>query len=124
MKTIFFTLLLCFTTTCKAGWNDWDESTKILFVTSSIAITTDYMLTRDYAKNKHLYSNAYETNPLIGKYPSVATIDLFMIVALVSNYFITDYLPPAYKNIYLGLKTVAHGTAAINNYSIGFRIRF
>ena len=124
MKYILAIILSLFLTKSHAGWNDWNEDTKKLFVASSIAISADYLLTRDFAKNKHMHPNAFEMNPIIGRHPHHDKIDLMMIVMLVSNYYITDFIPPEQRNFYLSVRTFMHGTAAVNNYMVGFRIRF
>ena len=108
----------------KAEWADWNQKHKTMFVISSIVITTDYLLTRDFASNRDQFPHLREANPIIGHHPHPNRVDLFLIANLILNYYITDMLPESHRGIYLTAKTIAHGAASINNYGLGLRIRF
>ena len=120
MRVILFLLMLIPSTAW--AWEDWDRETKTMFVASSIAITADWATTRDMTGRYD--EGYYELNPILGSYPTRTEVDLYMIGMLVTNYFITDWLPKEHRIFYLGVRTITHGSAAHNNAQIGLRLRF
>ena len=121
MRAIVLSLLLLIPSAAWA-WEDWDKEIKTMFVVSSIAIGADWMTTRNMTRRYD--EGYYEKNHILGRHPSTADVDAYMIGILVSNYFITDWLPKDYRIFYLGWRTVTHGSAAHNNMQIGLRLRF
>ena len=121
MRAILLSLLLLIPSAAWA-WEDWDRETKTMFVASSIAITADWATTRNMSGRYD--EGYYEKNPILGKHPTTTEVDLYMIGMLVSNYFITDWLPKEYRMFYLGVRTISHGSAAHNNMQIGLRLQF
>ena len=121
MRALLLSLLLLIPSAASA-WEDWDQSTRTMFVASSIAITADWATTRNMTRRYN--EGYYELNPILGKHPTRTEVDVYMIGMLVANYYITDWLPNEYRNIYLGIRTIVHGEAAHNNMSIGLRLQF
>ena len=121
MRALLLSLLLLVPSAAWA-WEDWDRETKTMFVASSIAITADWATTRNAADQG--WPGVRETNPILGDYPSTSEVDVYMIGLLVTNYFITDWLPEEYRNFYLGVRIFTAGGAAYNNAQLGFGIRF
>ena len=120
---IIILLISFFVTSANAEWDNWSSETKTLFVTSQLVITADWLTTRDAAK-RNWPNGTYETNSILGRYPSTEKVDVYMIGLLVSNYYITDWLPEKYRGFYLGVRTVAHGAAVQNNLRLGWRLQF
>jgi len=123
MRNIVCLLLLLFSAHVHADWDDWTQETKTLFVASQLAITADWATTRNAAR-QDWPNGTYETNIILGHYPSTDKVDLYAIALLVSNYYITDWLPPNRRSIYLTIRTISHGAAAAHNVSLGFRLSF
>ena len=121
MRALLLSLLLLIPSAAWA-WEDWDQTTRTMFVASSIAITADWATTRNMTRRYD--EGYYELNPILGTHPSRTEVDAYMIGMLVSNYFITDWLPQEYRIFYLGWRTITHGSAAQNNMSIGLRLQF
>ena len=117
---IIFALLV---SPARAEWSDWSGDTQAMFVASNLAIVADWATTR-YGVSHDFPNNTYETNPILGRYPSRDRVDLYMIGILISNYYITDWLPAEYRNFYLGWRTVTHGSAAHNNVQLGWKLQF
>ena len=92
-----------------------------MFVASSLAITSDWATTRNMSGRYN--EGYYETNPILGRYPSRDRVDLYFIGLLVSNYYLADFAG-RYRISYLGLRTITHGYAAVNNIEIGLHLRF
>lgn len=122
MRKLIFILLL-WAAPVRAEWSSWDSDTRALFVASTVAIAADWATTR-YGVTHGFPNNTYETNPILGRYPSRDRVDLYMIGILISNYYITDWLPPQYRNFYLGWRTIEHGTAAHGNVQLGWKMQF
>ena len=121
MRALLLSLLLLIPSAAWA-WEDWDQETKTMFVASSIAITADWATTRNMTSRYD--EGYYELNTILGPYPSRDRVDAYMIGMLVTNYFITDWLPEEYRIFYLGVRTIAHGSAANNNMNIGLKLQF
>lgn len=122
MRTLLFIVCL-WAAPVRAEWSSWDSDTRALFVASTVAIAADWATTR-YGVTHGFPNNTYETNPILGRYPSRDRVDLYMIGILVSNYYITDWLPPQYRGFYLTWRTATHGFAAHNNVQLGWKIEF
>ena len=120
--TIIFALL---TTNCHADMGSWTDTNRQLFVASQLAITADWMTTRyGIIHRNELPSYLRESNKFLGPYPSVARLNLYSVFLLVSNYYITDYLPPDERNVYLFIRTATHGYAVHTNIQAGWQLRF
>ena len=125
LRAIITSILLLTSSTCYAEWSDWQDHDKALFVASSVAMTADWATTRSYARNWSAYPGTRETNPILGSYPSTTKVDVYFVVLLVSNYYITDLLPDnAVRSIYLTVRTYDHASAARHNLSLGWQLRF
>ena len=121
MRALILSLLLLIPSTAWA-WEDWGQETKTMFIASSIAVTADWATTRDMTRRYN--EGYYELNPILGTHPTRTEVDIYMIGMLVTNYFITDWLPEEYRNFYLGFRTVIHGSAASNNMHLGLNLKF
>jgi hypothetical protein len=126
LQKILVSLILIFTFSIShAEWQDWSTTDRSLFVASQLAITADWATTRYGAR--HQIINTWETNPVLGKYPSTAIVDLYFIGLLVSNYYIADWVDDDYRGLYLSFRTITHGYAASHNTQnpvVGWRMRF
>ena len=123
MRYITALLLSLFITTAYAGWDTWDTDTKTMFVASQLAIAADWATTRDGVRNGFA-RNTHETNSILGRYPHKDRVDAYMLTLMISNYYITDWVPQQYRGWYLGLRTATHAVAARNNLELGWRMRF
>jgi hypothetical protein len=124
MKAMLLSLLLTILTITPAwAWQDWSKSDQQMFVASSIAITADWMTTR-WAADNNWPNGTWEKNYVMGRHPSVDTVDTYFVVMLISNYIIADALPERYRSFYFTFRTVTHGSAALGNVELGWRMRF
>ncbi len=130
MKKVLLALAISvFSLSSHAGYSDWSDYDKKLFVASNVAIALDWGTTRNMTKRYD--EGYYEVGPILkgigGEQPKTSTVDLFFIARLAANYFITDYLQKnnsEYKRTYLYMTTIAHTGAGINNMSIGLKVDF
>ena len=123
MRILLVLLFVLLSGQAQAEWSNWTPDNKGLFIASQLAITADWATTRNAAR-RNWPNNTYETNPILGRYPSTEKVDLYMIGLLVSNYYVTDWLPKQYRNFYLGMRIVIHTSAADNNIRLGWHMRF
>lgn len=130
MKKVLLALVIsAFSLSSHAGYNDWKDEDKKLFIASNMAIALDWATTRDMSKR---YNEGYrEVGPIVkaigGEQPKTSTVDLYFIARLAANYFITDYLNDnysQYKKPYLYITTITHAGAGINNIGIGLKVNF
>ena len=119
LKIFLYSLLFTLSPVCYSHWEDWSDKNKNLFIASTAAMTADWLLTRDLPNKYHL--GYYEKNLILGKNPSTDKIDLYFVSLLVGSYFFTNYLSDRNRTIFLTARTISHGGAAINNYTIGLR---
>ena len=121
-------LAICFAcsiNTCMAGWDEWSDTDKKLFVASNIAIFGDWQTTRDISRNPNDYREVgLIPKMVIGEHPSASSVDLYFLARFAVNYYLADTITGSNKTLYLTIATVSHGAAAVNNYNIGLRIRF
>jgi hypothetical protein len=117
---ILLLLAFVFPTSSYAGYSDWNEDDKKLFIASNIAFALDWATTRRMA-DKNWPDGLYETNPILGRAPHSDAVDLYFIGMVISNYFITDIVPKEYRSKYLTIRIVTHGAAGINNHSLMVR---
>lgn len=110
-------ILLCLLSTPAYAWTEADTQRQLVY---SAFHVIDWGQTRDIAtRDDHI-----ETNPILGKYPSVQTVDYYFAAAIAGHTLVSYLLPPKYRKwwqvIWIGLeaKTVAH------NYSAGVNIHF
>ena len=125
MRVLIAVLFGLFLNNCYAGWDNWSDDDRKLFIASNIAIVADWGTTLDIARNPTKYT---EVGPIarnvIGEHPSVSGVNLYFIARTILNYYTTDRLQDDYRRYYLIFTIVDHGAAAIHNYQIGLRIKF
>ncbi len=118
-------LLALLSLSSHAGYSDWKEEDKKLFIASNFAIALDWATTRDMSKryNEGFYEKGLILKSIGGEQPKTSTVDLYFIARLATNYFLADYLTE-YKKPYLIMTTITHTGAGINNIGIGLKVNF
>ena len=108
-------------TVAQAAWDDWSNDDQRMFIASNVALTADWITTRDLTRR---YDEGYfETNRILGTYPSSDRVDLYFTGMIIANYFIADYFEKC-RIYYLFIRTGQHGSAATNNINIGLQLKF
>ncbi len=122
MNRWLVSMLLFFSSTVNAGWQDWTDEQKRWYVASNVLLLADWSTTRDMTRR---YDEGYrEINPILGSRPSTDKLDLYFVTYLIGHYFLTDYLQDRNREIYLYTITAVEGAAVANNLNIGLRLRF
>ena len=121
--TLLLSLLL-FMRTTYAGWDNWSDTDRTLFIASSVAMAADWATTR-YASRQWDTCNCHERNPILGKHPSTGRLDLYFTTMMIANYYIGDAMGPEWRPFYFAFRTAAHGSAAYHNTAVfGWQLRF
>ncbi len=122
MKTLLLSLLLLLPALSSAGIGDWTEEQRKWYAASTVVTLADWATTRDMTRRYH--EGYYETNPIMGRYPSARRVDQHFLTVLVAHYLIADNLSSRNRTVYLQVFTVGQAAVVSNNLNIGLRIRF
>lgn len=117
MKWIF-ALLMGVCVAAHAG--DWTDSERNMFVLNETLLVTDWLQTRNIVKRPDIF---YESNPILGRHPSMGAVNTFFAAQLVGSYYLADYLGKD-RMLWLQINTVVRGANMIRNNSIGLTMRF
>ena len=117
-----FILLLLLLFTKGVSAEEWDSTKKTMFVASNIAIVADWATTTNLTSR---YGEGYyEKNKILGRTPNKEAVHMYFVARIVTNYLLAKHLSKDWDIAYLGWTTVVHGSAAVNNHSIGLRYKF
>jgi hypothetical protein len=90
-------------------------------VAMNTAVVMDWAQTRDI----HNHEGLYESNKILGKYPSDAEINRFFILELLGYNLAGEYLiSKKYKSYFYGGMALMHTDAVLHNYSMGVKFKF
>lgn len=103
--------------------DDWDKTDKLLLAGYTLVWFIDWGQTRDIAMRPDEYYED-QMEALIGRHPSVQTVDVCLIGSYILNVFIANTLEGWWRKAFLGFFIYHHGEAAHGNYGIGLRINF
>jgi hypothetical protein len=119
MKKILAPILFVATTNVNAQFlSDWSTLDKSLLVGATAAHIVDWGQTRTIAYNPDKWT---ETNPFLGKNPSVGSVNNYFLSRLILLPLAAHYLPE-YRTIILSLWLGAGVGFSVHNYSIGIRM--
>ena len=90
------------------------------FATNALTIV-DWAQTRYIAKHPGRY---YETNPLLGRHPSVSRVDNYFAACWVADQIIVWVLPLIWSRLYLTSRFMVGYNAVTNNAEIGIKVDF
>lgn len=118
MKTIIILLILLFPLTVSA---DWDRYDTMLLSASTLALIVDWGTTLEIARHPDRY---YESNPILGRHPSVGGVNSYFVGCIVGNTVIMYLLPDKWRKVWAGGVLVIEFYAVGRNLNAGVRIRF
>jgi hypothetical protein len=100
----------------------WSDSSRFWAATSAVALANDWMTTRDLTQR---YQEGYwEANPLLGRNPSQAGVDLHFALVIPLIYGVADLLDDDDRVILLKTITVTELVVGVNNLRLGLHWRF
>ena len=80
----------------------------------------DWGQTREIAVNPKYY----ETNPILGKYPTLQEVDKYFIACIVGNYLISKALPNNWRRKWQVGSILFQTYYINNNYKLGIKMNF
>ena len=98
----------------------WDNADTQREVAWQLVNVMDWQTTLDI-KN---HPNLWETNPIMGRHPTDAQINLYMGGMAIAHYYISKRLKPKYRKYWQYLTIFGSTSAVVNNYGAGLRINF
>lgn len=116
MKKLLLTLLW----PCAAFSQDWSALDKSLLTAGATLHILDWQQTRYISGHPNEF---YEINPLLGKHPSQARVNQYMLGTLVLYPLLADWLPE-YRTVILSLWVGSRGIAVHNNYVLGVKLNW
>jgi len=129
MKTFIILIILFTASTCKAIDN-WTTTDTILQTAVVSTLTVDWLQTRYTAKHPDMF---YETNPIMGKHPSVGTVNTYFAAIALLHTAAVVLLPKEFtvfetkiplRNILQSVVIAVEVGAIINNVNAGVKLDF
>lgn len=109
--------------TCAAAATagEWTEDQKRMGAALAAVTVVDWAQTRYIADSGGRF---YETNPIIGKYPSMRRVDTYFAASLLLGAAVLDALPTEYRDTALKAGLVLELLVVSNNARIGVGVKF
>lgn len=120
IKILSISILICLMPILSLAGDKWtqeDTAYQAVFIT---ALSCDWLQTKEIARNP----NYYETNFILGKYPSQNEVDFYLLSAAILHTGIAYYLPKEYRRIWQCFWIGVEMNCVRHNYSSGIRINF
>lgn len=99
-------------------WTTTDKALEAVFVTATVI---DWGQTLYIADHPNQFD---ELNPILGKYPSRARVNIYFPVVLVAHAVISNYLPKPYRTIWQSFSIAVEVPVIGNNYALGIKLGF
>ena len=113
-KAIVVIMLFC---GCAAPFENWTKADTTRQAVLIGLTAVDWAQTRQIVDDP----NHYESNPILGEYPTKTEIDVFMIAGASLQLLIPAMLQPKYRRIFQYIFIVERAVFTANNYRIGIR---
>ena len=110
-------VFILFLSTSGADWSSGDTNRQLAFTALQLV---DWAQTREIARN----SDFYETNPILGKYPSSTEVDVYFAATTLGHYLVSRALPSDYRKAWQYVWIGVQAGYVTHNYQMGVRIRF
>ena len=118
--TFILLLTIIFLSPAANAWSKKDTYWEAAYLTTHLA---DWGQTLDIASQCGS-GNYYETNPVMGKCPSVQTVNAYFIGTALLHYGTAHMLPPKYRRMFQAGTIGMELSYIANNASIGLNINF
>jgi hypothetical protein len=101
--------------------DEWSMEERATFAVSSALLVADWAQTRQIARNAQMFS---ETNPILGRHPSVGRVNAYFATALLLNYVIGRSLDSGWRSAwFVGVGSI-EANVVQRNLSIGLSLSF
>ncbi len=122
LNRLFLLALLFFSSSVASmaadTWSRRDTALEAAVITVTAA---DWMQTRYISAHPDLYS---ETNGILGPHPSMARIDNYFSLCIVSHVLITHFLPSRYRPLFQSASLAVELSVTAHNRALGIRFNF
>jgi len=115
MKILITFLLVVLTSSIQAD-NKWTKTNTIMEVSWIGLHIIDWRQTLQIAENPDRF---HERNPILGRHPSVRSVNRFMVIGLVTHISISIILPEKERKFWQVVSLTAVGIIATNNFKVG-----
>lgn len=119
-KLLVSASLAALTAVAQAG-DPWSEDQQASGIALGTLLIVDYLQTRQIAKQPEIY---HEINPVIGKHPSISTVNTYFAGVAILGYLALDALPSDMRSWTLGAGIVLELTVTAHNNTIGLKTRW
>ena len=99
----------------------WSETQQASGIALGTLLVVDYLQTRQIAKQPEIY---HETNPVLGKHPSISTVNTYFAGVAILGYLALDALPSDMRSWALGAGIVLELAVTAHNNTIGLKARW
>ena len=99
----------------------WSEAQQASGIALGTLLVVDYLQTRQIAKQPEIY---YEINPVLGRHPSISTVNTYFAGAALLGYLALDALPSDMRSWALGAGIVLELAVTAHNNTIGLKARW
>ena len=99
----------------------WSEVQQASGIALGTLLVVDYLQTRQIAKQPEIY---HEINPVLGKHPSISTVNTYFAGAAILGYLALDALPSDLRSWALGAGIVLELAVTAHNNTIGLKARW
>lgn len=120
MRTCLAALLVVAGTT-QARADEWTPEQRYMGAALAAVAAVDWAQTRYIADSGGRF---YETNPIIGKYPSMRRVDTYFAASMLLGAVVLDALPTEYRDTALKAGLVLEVLVVSNNARIGVGVKF
>lgn len=110
---LLLALVLVFSVPVAHSEESWSEQDRTLAYASGALLLADWHTTRRLAEGNWCNHNCFETNPVLGRYPSTSAVDRHF--ALAPLIFIAADQFPEYRHGILVITTLVESVAVANN---------
>lgn len=120
MRTCLAAMLVVACTT-QARADEWTPEQRYMGAALAAVTVVDWAQTRYIADSNGRF---YETNPVLGRYPSMRRVDTYFAASMLVGAIVLDALPTEYRDTALKAGLVLEVLVVSNNARIGVGVKF
>ena len=90
--------------------DSWTPTQIVLESTYQVALLADWRQSSDFHRTK-----IYETNPMLGKYPTQASLNQYFLISSVNHLLISSFLSTEYRPYFQGISIIFQGCFVAHN---------
>lgn len=93
-------------------------------VAFTVLLAADWSQTRSETDLPPEQRQFYETNPILGRYPSTDEVDTYFAAVAVGHALVSHALPSKWRNVWQYVWIARESYSVVNNYRIGVELDF